>query len=297
MESLSSTSATWPSQCNVRRLSLLSCCIDQLIHISYGTFDHVILLMGRVADFAAKDLKRKRRQMKANGGWRPPGSMFKDNGPAAKGPPQSFPQMPHQQRPPQMPQVPNFSGMIPDVKAPQLPMGFSSTRDSSPESNQSSDDIDLEAKRLEAEEEWLDIYNAFSILEDHFGEDFQELGPEFSAPIQTPFGPALQYRTYGIAGIWMNFYMALIACHRVHPSMPPAAMMAAGIAARQTESFANRLGRIAAGVAPDCARMQQVNPGVGGALIESSTCLFVSGVQVSFPHFLMLRWGVDVYCV
>jgi hypothetical protein len=280
-----------------RKKTFLIFCIDQLTHISYGTFDHVILLMGRVADFAAKDLKRKRRQMKANGVWRPPESMFKHHGPGPQGQPQSFPQMPHQQGPPQMPQMPNFSGLIPDVKEPQLPMGFSSTRDTSPESNQSSEDLDLEAKKLEAEEEWHDIRNAFSILEDHFGNDFQELGPEFSAPIQTPFGPALQYRTYGIAGIWMNFYMALIVCHRAHPSMPPAAMMAAGIAAHQTASFANRLGRVAAGIAPDCARMQQVNPGVGAALIESSTCLFVSGIQVRFPFSDFCECGVDVFIV
>jgi len=56
--------------------------------------------------------------------------------------------------------------------------------------------------------------------------------------------------------------------------------MAAGIAARQTASFANELGRIAAGIAPDCSSTTQVNPTVGAALIESSTCLFVSGVQV-----------------
>ena len=182
-----------------------------------------------------------------------------------------------------MPQMPDFSGMVPGVKPPQMPMGFSSARDSSPESTQSAEDLDLEAKKLDADEEWQDIRNGFAILEDHFGEDFQALGPEFSAPIQTPFGPALQYRTYGIAGIWMNFYMALIVCHRAHPSMPPAAMMAAGIAARQTANYANQIGRIAAGIAPDCERMQEVNPSVGAALIESSTCLFVSGVQVNIP--------------
>ncbi|TVY32525.1 putative transcriptional regulatory protein, partial [Lachnellula occidentalis] len=204
------------------------------LNATYGTYDHVILLLGRVADFAAKDIKRKRKQIQANGGWRPPRSMFNNDGPKpgpGTGPqaqPPSFPPMPHQQGPPQMPPMPDFSGMVPGIKEPQMPMGFSSTRDTSPESTQSAEDLDLEAKHLEADEEWQDIRNGFSILEDHFGEDFQALGPEFSAPIQTPFGPALQYRTYGIAGIWMNFYMALIACHRAHPSMPPAAMMAAG---------------------------------------------------------------------
>jgi hypothetical protein len=183
--------------------------------------------------------------------------------------------------------------MMPGTYEPKYPMGFSPTRDSSPQSS-TSEEIDLEAKKVEAEEEWQDIRNAFSILQDHFGDDFEALGPEFSRPIQTPFGPALQYRTYGIAGIWMNFYLALIACYRAHPSMPPAAMMAAGIAARQTGSFATELGRIAAGIAPDCVRMQEVTPAVGGALIETTMGLFVAGVQVSSSLNGINRKGVII---
>ncbi|KAB8303416.1 hypothetical protein EYC80_004843 [Monilinia laxa] len=213
----------------------------------YGTFDHLVLLMGRLADFASKDLKRKRVAVKAA------------NNSASN-------------------QMPNFAGMVPDVKEATLPMGFSPAYSSSPQSSEG-DDIDLEIQRLEAEEEWQDIRNAFSVLEDHFGEDFQPLGEEFSTPAQTPFGPALQYRTYGIAGIWLNYYMALISCHRSHPSMPPAAMVAAGMAARKTAFFANEIGRIAAGIAPDLSMTTQVNPGVGAALVESSTCLFLSGIQ------------------
>ncbi|KAH8648788.1 hypothetical protein BGZ60DRAFT_474269 [Tricladium varicosporioides] len=245
----------------------------------YGTFDHVVLLMGRLADFASKDLKRKRLAMKANGGWRPPQD---PNQPGSSHGRQGYP--PQQaQVPGGPPQIPGFSGMVPDVHEAQLPMGFEHSHNDSPKSTDSSD-IDLEQQRLEAEEEWHDIRNAFQILHDHFGEDFQPLGPDFQAPIQTPFGTALQYRTYSIAGVWMNYYMALIACYRAHPSMPPAATMAAGIAARQTAFFANELGRIAAGISPDCSLAAEVNPGVGAAIMESSTCLFVAGVQYQSPH-------------
>lgn len=230
----------------------------------YGTHDHLILLMGRLVEFAAKDLKRKRQAAKANGGWRPPGAMKMPN-PTGQGEP---------------PPVPPFSGMMPGIRDAELPMGFEPSRKLPPPSSQQ-DTRDVEAQRIEAEEEWQDIMYAFSILEDHFGEDFQALGPEYSRPFQTPFGPALQYRTYGIASIWMMYYMALIACHRAHPSMPPAAMMAAGVAAKQTAFFANQIGRIAAGIAPDCSIASQVSPGVGAALIESSTPLFICGVQVS----------------
>jgi hypothetical protein len=230
--------------------------------------------MGRIATFSFRDLKRKRLAMKANGGhWIPPQHM--------RGPPPG-PQAGPPGQPPQTPQMPGFTGMVPDVREAELPMGWEPSRQTSPQST-SSEEIDLQQQTLDAEQDWQDISNALSILQGHFGEDFQALGPEFSTPIETPYGPALQYRTYGIAGIWMNYHMAQIFLHRSHPSMPPAAMMAAGIAARQTAFHANEIGRIAAGIAPDCTSASSVNPSVGAALIESSTCLFLAGVQVRFP--------------
>ena len=224
-----------------------------------------MLVIGRVAAFAAKDLKRKRLAWKANLG-RPSPEAAKMPNPQGQGGP---------------PPPPMFSGMMPNTGEPKLPMGFQESFGAPNAEQQQADFLDLEAKRIEAEEEWHDIMNAFSILEDHFGEDFQPLGPEFSRPVESPFGPALQYRTYSIAGIWLNYYMALLVCHRAHPSMPPAAMMAAGMAAKQTAFFANQLGRVAAGIAPYATGASQVTPGVGAALIETSFCLFIAGVQVS----------------
>lgn len=212
--------------------------------------------------------------IKANGGrWQPPASMQA----------QQPPGQPRDHRSPQSPQMPSFSGMMPNIKEAKLPMGFEPFRDASPQSTYS-EECDLHAQTQAANEEWQEIRDAFDLIQRHFGEAFQPLGPEFSTPIQSPFGPALQYRTYGIAGVWMNFYMGLIVCYRAHPSMPPAAMMAAGIAAQQTGWFANELGRITAGIAPDLSMATEVNPGVGAALIESSTCMFVSGVQVRWLH-------------
>lgn len=229
--------------------------------------------MGRLADFAARDMKRKRAVIQANGGWRHPDSTHGSGSSSQAGAPTSSPQTPTM--------MPSFSGMVPGVKEAQLPMGFEASRDTSPQSVQS-DDVDLQTRTAEAEEEWQEIRAAFTVLEEHFGEDFQALGPEFSAPIETPFGTALQYRTYGIAGIWMNYYMGLICCHRSHPSMPPATMVAAGFMRKQTEYYANQLGRIAAGIAPECHMSPEVNTSVGGALIESSTCIFISAIQVRF---------------
>jgi len=223
---------------------------------------------GRLATFMNKDLRRKRLAWKAMMAH----SVSTDSGSQGQT---------SQSSGQSVPQIPSFNGMVPNVTEARPPMGFERrSRDESPQSD-ASDDMDLEHLRMEAEEEWQEIRNAYSILEGHFGEDFQALGPEFSAPIETPFGTALQYRTYGIAGIWMNYYMALIACYRAHPSMPPAAMVAVGIATPQTAFFANQVGRIAAGIAPDCSRISEVSPGVGAGLIESGTALFIAGVQVS----------------
>jgi hypothetical protein len=182
------------------------------------------------------------------------------------------------------PQMPDFSGMLPGIGRAKLPLGFDKQyRELTPPTAESEDGRDLETQQLEAEEEWQEIRNMFSLLADHFGDDFQPLGAEYTSPIQTPFGPALQYRTYGIAGIWMSYHMGLIACHRAHPSMPPAAMIAAGIAARQTAHIANEIGRIAAGIAPECSSATQVSPLVGAGLIESAVALFIAAVQYQDP--------------
>ncbi|KAL3418253.1 C6 finger domain-containing protein [Phlyctema vagabunda] len=263
----------------------------------YGTFDHLVLLLGRMADFASKDLKRKKKVVAMNGGWRPPGAPMHQ--------PQSqtghmFQPTPQQNSPnsfsagqpfPTPPPILPFAGMMPTTYEAKLPMGFTPSTDSSPQSSRS-EDIDLDILTAEAEEEWEEIRNAFTILEDNFGREFQALGAEYCTPVQTPFGTSLHYRTYGIAGIWMNYYMGLIVCHRSHPSMPPAAMMAAGIAARQTAAFASEIGRIAAGIAPGCdSTTTHITPNVGAAVIESCMPLFVAGVQ--FQDVGQRAWTVE----
>lgn len=55
----------------------------------YGTNDHVILLLGRIADFTVRDRGRKLKQVAADGGWRPRPEMpgFGSMGPRPSGPP------------------------------------------------------------------------------------------------------------------------------------------------------------------------------------------------------------------
>jgi len=281
----------------------------------------LILLLGRLADFAARDLKRKRKVMQANGGqWRPPPG-FPMSGPRSaaqrpgappnmhmSGPPTAVPaemtpsgysgpqertsrsgkgsESRPQQGPPQMPP---FAGMLPTTGKATLPRGFSPSREASPQSEDG--DVPLEEHTKAAEDEWHEIRSAFDVLGDHFGPDFQALGPEYSQPINTPFGPALQYRTYSIAGIWIFYYLGLIVCHRSHPSMPPAAMMAAGLTAKQTAFFAVEICRIAGGISPDVSTAEYVNISVGAGLMESSFGLFVAGVQMQDP--LQRRWIIQ----
>lgn len=243
------------------------------LHAIYGTFDHVILLFGRVTDFAAKDLKRKKQLLQANGGqWRPP------VGVQVPGPP---PPPDAGFAPPRSSSIPMFPGMMPDTgKQAKLPRGFSPPREQTPESSESTES-NLERRTREAEERWKEIRASFQVLADALGPDFQALGEDHVQTITSVFGEASQFRTYGVASVWLNFYMALIALYRAHPDMPPAALMAAGISAKHTAIYAMQIGRIAAGIVEDTSSLAEVNTQIGASLIEATLALFMAGVQVS----------------
>lgn len=134
---------------------------------------------------------------------------------------------------------------------------------------------------------------AFHEIKHHFGPDFEPLGADIYPSQPTPYGPATHYRTYSIAGIWMNYYMGLIVLHRAHPKMPPVAMLAAGMSAGTTMPWALKLCRIAAGLEENISHLKVVSTLMGAALIESAFPLFVAGVQVNQPYllcFLYFLW-------
>ena len=263
----------------------------------YGTMDHLVLLIGRIAEFAGKDQIRKREAVKADGGvWMPrpgkfPPGMF-------PGPPSGASQstsaggaagpttMPFgQAQPPTVrsaiPQYPPpIHGMTPSLGPQRMPEGFVNYPDVSHMGMPQGEDMDLEAATMAAEAEWNDIKNALEVFEQSLGSDFQPLSPEYMQPLSTPFGPALYYRTYSMACIWALYYTARIITARVHPSMPPAAMVAAGVAAFKTKGWAKLIGRVCAGLQPtNTNTTTQLNPSLGAALIESSLCLFFAGIQ------------------
>ncbi len=172
-----------------------------------------------------------------------------------------------------------FPGLLPTTGTFQLPQGFSPPRETSPPDD-SGDNIDLDADTAAAVREWEAIRQAFEMFRNRLGPEFNPLGAEHSESEMTPFGPARTYRTFSIAGIWLNFYMGLVVLYRSLPSMPPFAMAAAGIAARQTHTWASEIPRIVAGLCEDLNNAKAVSMLVGSALIESCFCLFVSGIQV-----------------
>lgn len=147
----------------------------------------------------------------------------------------------------------------------------------SPESS-SDDGIELEAAAVEAEDEWNEIKRALQVFEECLGPSFQPLSPEYMQPTSTPFGSALHYKTYSIACMWAMHHMAHIILHRAHPSMPPMAMMAAGVAAKQTARHANEIGRIVTGLYPTDINTP-ITPALAAALSEISMALFFAGVQ------------------
>ncbi|KAL2134768.1 hypothetical protein VTI74DRAFT_10842 [Chaetomium olivicolor] len=248
----------------------------------YGTFDYLNLLLGRLANFASRDLVRKRKARKAQG---PPG----------QGPGQGRGQSPGQQGPgPQRPgpqgpglgrgvSPPTFPGLMPSSGRITVPRGFTPPRETSPSSD-SAEDADFDTSTTKAMREWEEIRQAFETFRARLGPDFEPLGEDFAPPEMTPFGPSLTYRTYSIAGMWMNYYMGLVVLHRAHPSMPPVAVIAAGMAAQQTGRWANEIARIAAGLHEDTTHVTAISTLVGAAFIESCFPLFVAGVQFQDLH-------------
>lgn len=227
--------------------------------------DHLVLLMGRLADFAAKDLPRKRRagialaQAQAQAQAQPSGS-----GPS--------PTRSTGQSPP-------FYGMMPDPGPVRLPHGFDQTQhDRIYLAPVPSENKELATATAEAQSEYAAITAAFDAYAQALGSSFDPLSSEHMTPMATPFGPAIYYRSYSIACIQALFQCGQIIRIRTGPSMPAAAMTAAGIAAQATAPHANTIGRICAGIQP-VSNTAPLNPHHGAALMDICMALFHAGVQ------------------
>ena len=251
----------------------------------YGSMDHLILLMGRIADFASKDQARKRKAVEANGGqWRPPPGMVPDQPPGGSPPSQQqFRQVPPSYQPSNPLTIPNLSpemyGMLPRVRPVRMPEAFAQGPGTEYLAKTTpTEGIEFEAATKEAEAEWREMSHALDVFEERLGSDYLPLSSEYMQPLDTPFGPAIYYRTYSMSCIWIVYYTGRIVLARAHPTMPPAAMMAAGIAASKTAQWANTIGRICAGLKP-VSTSPPLNPSLGAALMESTLGFFFAGVQ------------------
>lgn len=243
----------------------------------YGTFDHLVLLLGRIADFAARDRVRKLKQMEATGGqWRPAPGM-------------NVPRPPQSSVPSPSPQpMPAFYGMAPPPRANvQMPSSYTPIHNGMPEPQNSyrpeEIDYDLNAATQAALEEYGRIRAALHMFAASLGQAFEPLSSEYQAPLDTPFGPALFYRSYDVGCLWSIYNMAVIIAIRSHPHMPPASHMAAAVAAHETAFFANEIGRIAAGIVPGPPD-QPLNPSLGATLCESCMPSFFAAIQYQDPR-------------
>lgn len=222
------------------------------LNCRYGTFDHLLLVLSRLCNFVANDLPRKRKAREQETGASP----RSQNSP------------------------PLFAGMFPGRGNVRLPRGLSPPQEPFPSAEQIHDAIDLETSTQKALEEWNNIMQAFQLFKSSLGPDFDPLSDDAHPQEDSPFGPVWTYRAYPIAGIWMNFYMGLVILHRAHPSMPPFAMVAAHMIAKETDPYADEIGRIAAGVAGNLTMETVVSAPQSSALIECCFPIFVGAVQV-----------------
>ncbi|TKA51208.1 hypothetical protein B0A55_12799, partial [Friedmanniomyces simplex] len=268
----------------------------------YGSYDHLILLLGRIADFAARDRARKLRQMELNGGqWKPAPGMQMPR------PPQQPPPTPmsangagpmHGQPPFQAPplaqghgqpspptQMPAFFGMAPPPSPNvQMPTAYHPIHCiPTPLSAASHDPIDMQFSTEAAISEWARIRAALLDFPTHLGDAFKPLTDEYQPSLKTAFGNAIFYHSFDIGVLWAIYNMAMIITLRSHPHMPPAAHMAAGVASQQTLFYAEQIGRIVAGIVPGPSD-HPLNPSLGAALCETCMPSFFAAVQYGNPH-------------
>ncbi|RHZ64025.1 hypothetical protein CDV55_100827 [Aspergillus turcosus] len=263
----------------------------------YGSADHLWLLLARLTDFGYRDRKRKLHAAKTTGqDWRPGPGLHRFMSRFAKGganiprgpPPESIQNRgpgPNRQSPVAGPNAgsgnsPPMYGMVPPTGPTRLPSAFASTAHRSPSPGQ-----DEEGEVMsydDAESEWEDILAAFDTFASALGPDFLPLPADTIPPISTPFGPALQYRMHTVAVVWGFYYAGRILLHRLHPSMPPAMMVAAGVAAPTTADYAQVIGKIAAGIYfPQWFNVEagKLSPTLGACLIEMTVPIFLAAVQ------------------
>ena len=167
---------------------------------------------------------------------------------------------------------PAFQSMDANINDP----AFSIERGSKEASPPSSLDDDT----ARAMTEYTEITKAFDFFAESLGLDFEPL-KDSGNPVSSPFGPALIYKNAAVASVWACYYMARISLQRLHPEMPPAAMVAAGVTAHLTRDYAQMVGKICAGLyaTQQYGQTGALDPSFAGVLMESTFFLLFAGIQ------------------
>ncbi|KAE8400724.1 hypothetical protein BDV37DRAFT_274219 [Aspergillus pseudonomiae] len=195
------------------------------------------------------------------------------------------PRQSHSNSPGAQPGAPPMYGMVPASGPKRLPLAFGEATTQAGSVGQDDDDSET-LSYTEVEQEWESILAAFETFAHALGPYFRPLPSDSAPPISTVFGPALQYRTHTIAVIWGYYYIGRILLHRIHPCMPPAMMVAAGVAAPTTAEFSQMIGKIAAGIYyPQLFNLEagSLSPTLGSCLIEITVPIFFAAVQFTDP--------------
>lgn len=275
----------------------------------YGTADHLWLLLSRITDFGYRDRKRKLKAARSAGTeWRPGPGIPQFMARFARGAkPQGQGEPPNPQRPPSLgsqstnpgsraptgspsstasqasppSESPPIYGMVPPKGPARVPTSFVEDRRGQEQTPEPSD-YNVDTSYDEAEREWEETLVAMDTFVQALGRDFQPLPPDMTIAIDSPFGSALQYRTLNIAVIWGFYYAGRILLHRLHPCMPPAMMVAAGVAGPTTAEYAQIIGRLMAGIYyPQRFNLEagSLSPTLGSSLTEMTVPVFFSAVQ------------------
>jgi hypothetical protein len=264
----------------------------------YGSFDHLILLLGRIADFASKDRVRKLRRMALQGGqWIPaPGMNISHPSGAGSGPLPSIgaggPKRPSTDPSHQDP--PAFFGMAsPSRSNVQTPSSYNlAHQETSAQDKADTEMVEILAATAAALTEYGKIRAALKAFVTALSDPaLKPLDADLQTPISTPFGSAIFYRSYAIACLWSVYNMCEIIAIRSHPHMHPAADAAADLATKDTAFYAEQIGRIAAGIVPGPAN-EPVNTTLGSSLCESCMPSFFAAIQYQRPdqrHFTVMR--------
>ena len=129
------------------------------------------------------------------------------------------------------------------------------------------------------------VQHAFDLFRSSLGTDFDPI-PNEGQHTTSPFGPPLRYRSPEIACLWAHYYVGRVLLFRLHPDMPAAAVVAAGVTAALTKTYTQTVGQICAGLfasLPAVNSTQALSPRLAAALMDISFAVLFCGIQYIDP--------------